>query len=91
MENGTYEIKNSSNSGVYLNGLRVIHMTQDNDYVYIILSRKYTTSTAMSSMGLASIKLNKSNLTTTSAEGPTAIPFTIQGETVSNIGIDVIV
>lgn len=72
MENGTYEIKNSSNSGVYLNGLRVIHMTQDNDYVYIILSRKYTTSTAMSSMGLASIKLNKSNLTTTTSQGDNA-------------------
>lgn len=70
MENGTYEIKNSSNTDnvVYENGLRVIHMTQDNDYVYIILSRKYITSTAMSSMGLASIKLNKSDLTTTTSQ-----------------------
>lgn len=69
MENGTYEIKKSSSPiSTFLNGLRVIHMTQDNDYVYIILNRRYTSSTAVSEMGLASIKLNKANLTTTTSE-----------------------
>lgn len=60
---GSFKIVRSSMIPWYCNGARVIYMTQDNDYVYLIVNACYTSiSNGLTQMGLSSIKLNKMDM-----------------------------
>lgn len=69
-KDGTYSIIGSSTKIIlYLNGLRVIYMTQDNDYVYVIANIKDTTvSNFVDTSGLSALKINKTDLTVVQSE-----------------------
>lgn len=69
-KDGTYSIIASSTKiSPYLNGLRVIYMTQDNDYVYVIANIKDTTvDNFVDTSGLSALKINKTDLTVVQSE-----------------------
>lgn len=69
-KDGTYSIMASSTKiSPYLNGLRVIYMTQDNDYVYVIANIKDTTvGNFVDTSGLSALKINKTDLTVVQSE-----------------------
>lgn len=69
-KDGTYSIIASSTKiSPYLNGLRVIYMTQDNDYVYVIANIKDTTvGNFVDTSGLSALKINKTDLTVVQSE-----------------------
>lgn len=61
---GVYDIVSSPVTVYpYLNGFRVMYMTQDNDYVYIICNQCYTSvSNGSSYSGLSSFKMEKATM-----------------------------
>lgn len=67
---GAYDIVSSPTTAKpYLNGFRIIYMTQDNDYVYIICNKSYNPiSNGSSFSGLSSIKMEKSTMAFTSSQ-----------------------
>ena len=69
-KDGTYSIIASSTKiSPYLNGLRVIYMTQDNGYVYVIANIKDTTvDNFVDTSGLRALKINKTDLTVVQSE-----------------------
>lgn len=69
-KDGTYSIITSSTKiRPYLNGLRVIYMTQDNDYVYVIANIKdIIVGNFVDTSGLSALKINKTDLTVVQSE-----------------------
>lgn len=74
-EDGAYDITYSNDVSAGLNGFRVIYMTQDNDYVYVICNKNYTSVSYISYMGLCSIKMEKSTGIVTSNQADPAYDY----------------